>query len=78
MPTIKRFSNSRIVIYPQEHGVPHFHVEFTDGDRCAVAIATLEIVAGEIYPARRLHEALTWAGANRALLLEKWRETTRQ
>jgi hypothetical protein len=77
MPTIKRFTNSRIVIYPQEHGVPHFHVEFTDGDRCAISIATLEVLAGQVHPQRRLREALTWAEGNRTLLFMKWKEITR-
>lgn len=74
MPTIKIFSNCRLSIYPREHGVPHFHLEFTNGERCAIAIETGEVIAGAITPTRRLKEALAWAGDNQKLLLQKWKE----
>lgn len=76
MPTIKHFRHCRLTIYPNEHGTPHFHLEFTDGDRCSVAIETLEILIGEVRPARKMAEAMVWAGENRELLLEKWEEIT--
>ncbi|MBU5613454.1 DUF4160 domain-containing protein [Geomonas azotofigens] len=75
MPTIIRFSTSRLTIYPNEHGTPHFHLEFMDGDRCSVAIETLEILVGIVNPAKKMAEAMTWA--NQALLLAKWEEITR-
>lgn len=56
--------------------MPHFHLEFTDGTRCAVAIETGEVITGEITPSRRLKEALVWARENRKLLLQKWQEIT--
>jgi hypothetical protein len=77
MPTIIRFHTCRLTIYPSEHGIPHFHLEFIDGDRCAIAIETLEILAGSVRPERKMAEALKWAAENRALLLEKWKEITR-
>lgn len=65
------------MIYPREHGVPHFHVEFLDGDRCGVAIETLDILSGTVRPMSKLDEPLDWAAENRALLMKKWKEITR-
>lgn len=77
IPAIKIFVNCRLSIYPREHGVPHFHLEFSDGSRCAIAIETETILAGEVRPERKLAEALAWARHNRELLLEKWKEISR-
>ncbi|TGU70523.1 DUF4160 domain-containing protein [Geomonas terrae] len=77
MPTIMRFSTSRLTIYPNEHGLPHFHLEFIDGDRCSVAIETLEILVGEVNPPKKMAEAIKWAVENQALLFAKWEEITR-
>lgn len=77
MPTIKTFANCRLAIFPREHGVPHFHLEFTDGDRCAVAIGSHTILAGEVHPERKLAEPLAWALENQELLFQKWKEITR-
>lgn len=77
MPTIMRFRTCRLTIYPNEHGTPHFHREFTDGDRCSIAIETLEILAGKLGQERKAAEALSWAEKNRDLLLAKWKEITR-
>jgi len=71
-----RFRNCRLTIYPDEHGVPHFHLEFTDGDRCAIAIETLTVLAGSVTPEKKIAEAISWASMNRPLLLEKWKEIT--
>lgn len=76
MPTIIRFHTCRLTIYPSEHGIPHFHLEFIDGDRCSIAIETLEILAGSVRPEKKMAEGLKWAAENRALLLEKWKEIT--
>jgi len=76
MPVIKRFGNCTIKMYADEHPPAHFHVEFSDGVRCAIAIDTLEIIAGLVNPRRRLQEPLTWAAANRELLWRKWQELT--
>lgn len=77
MPVIKRFGNCTIKMYADEHPPAHFHIEFSDGLRCAVAIETLEIIAGAVNPFRRLQEPLAWAAANRELLRLKWRELTK-
>jgi hypothetical protein len=66
-------------VYADEHPPAHFHVEFSDGTRCSVAIDTLDVIAGAIRPRRRLDETLTWAwaAANRELLRMLWKELTR-
>lgn len=71
MPTIMRFRTCRLTIYPNEHGTPHFHLEFTDGDRCSVEIETLTILAGTITPVKKAAEG------NQSLLRAKWEEITR-
>jgi hypothetical protein len=76
MPTIKIFANCRLAIYPDEHGIPHFHLEFSNGDRCSVAIETGALIVGEITPKRRIKEVLTWAQENREFLLQQWKEIT--
>lgn len=76
MPVIKRFGNCTIKMYADEHPPAHFHVEFSDGLRCAVAIETLELIAGTVTPLRRSREPLAWAAANRELLWLRWRELT--
>jgi uncharacterized protein DUF4160 len=77
MPTIMRFRTCRLTIYPNEHGTPHFHLEFTDGERCSIAIETLEVLVGKLSQERKAAEALGWAEKNRELLLAKWKEITR-
>jgi hypothetical protein len=76
-PAIRRFGNCTIKVYADEHPPAHFHVEFSDGTRCSVAIDTLDVIAGAIRPLRRLDEALTSAAANRELLRMLWKELTR-
>jgi len=77
MPTIMRFSTCRLTIYPNEHGTPHFHLEFTDGDRCSIGFETLEVLVGIVSPAKKAAEAMKWAAENKTLLLAKWEEITR-
>ena len=74
MPKIKEFTRFRIAIYPRDHLPPH--VEFRDGDRCTVEIASLKIL-GTVRPAAKLTDALDWIAANRVPLLAKWKEIVR-
>jgi hypothetical protein len=76
MPKIKEFTRFRIAIYPRDHLPPHVHVEFRDGDRCTVEIASLKIL-GTVRPAAKLTDALDWIAANRVPLLAKWKEIVR-
>ncbi len=73
MPTVKLFGDCAIQMYPRDHAPPHFHVVFSDGSRCAVAIENLAVIAGRV-PERRLRLALQWAAVNREALQAKWKE----
>lgn len=48
----------RIRINGLEHGEPHVHVEFRDGHRVVVAIESCRVLAGGVWPAKRLLPAL--------------------
>ena len=72
MVTVHRAAAWKIAVYGREHGVPHFHVE-GPGYRCSVVIATGEVIIGGA-PARVLERARAWAGENRPLLLNTWKE----
>ncbi|MBI3676296.1 MAG: DUF4160 domain-containing protein [Proteobacteria bacterium] len=60
-------------MYFGDHVPPHFHIVCRDGSEALVAIATLAVFEGAVRPGI-LTEALTWARANRALLVAKWKE----
>ena len=72
MPVIARFYGMLIKMYfsQAEHGVPHFHVIY--GDRNAVvAIATLEIIEGDLPPrAERLVKE--WGAQYQRELQDMW------
>jgi hypothetical protein len=73
VPRLRRFPDCRIVIYPRDHGPPHVHVEFRDGERCKVEIETLW-VTGAVRPSGKLRKPLAWIAANRKWLLAKRKE----
>ncbi|HMO46499.1 MAG TPA: DUF4160 domain-containing protein [Rubrivivax sp.] len=60
-------------MYAADHNPPHFHVLANDGVEAWVEIASMQVIYGAVRPAV-LREALTWAGANRSVLAEKWKE----
>lgn len=76
MPKLKQFPGCRIAIYPRDHGPPHVHVEFRDGDRCTVEIETL-LTAGVLRLSSKLKKPLAWIEANRSQLMTKWKEIVR-
>ncbi|MBK6276598.1 MAG: DUF4160 domain-containing protein [Gammaproteobacteria bacterium] len=76
MPRLKEFSQCRVSMYPRDHRPAHVHVEFRDGDRCTVEIASLRVV-GTIRPASKMAEALDWIAANRETLMAQWEEIVR-
>lgn len=67
MPTIKRFPNCTINMYP-DHAPPHFHI-IGAGFEALVRIDTLEVLAGS---ARKAREAMESAALNKALLMAEW------
>jgi Domain of unknown function (DUF4160) len=72
MVTVYRGPNWKITVYGREHGIAHFHLEGRDF-RCSISIATLDVIIG-VAPTAALREACEWAGANRDVLMAKWRE----
>lgn len=73
MPTVRRFSRSRIAMYFGDHPPPHFHVITVDDEEMQVEIETLERIKGEADP-RDISEALQWAESNKEELRARWRE----
>ena len=73
MPTLVRLSGSKVTMYAADHNPPHFHVLANDGAEAWVEVASLTVIYGAVRPAV-LKEALTWAAANKAVLVAKWKE----
>ena len=73
MPTVRRFSRSRIAMYFGDHPPPHFHVITVDNEEIQVEIETLEVIKGEADP-RDTADALQWAESNKEELRARWRE----
>ena len=73
MPVIQRFFACVIYMNPREHNPPHFHVRTNDGREALVDIATLELLSSGV-ARREIVEALSWAAANRELLMAKFKE----
>ena len=73
MPTVRRFSRSRIAMYFGDHAPPHFHIITVDDEEVQVEIETLGIIKGEADP-RDTAEAFQWAESNKEELRARWRE----
>ena len=73
MSTVRRFDNCKLCIYGGEHNPPHFHLRAADWS-ASFTISGCSLLAGE-YVRKDADEALTWASANTALLLQVWIET---
>jgi hypothetical protein len=70
VPEISRFFGIVIQMYFREHGVPHFHAVY-GGEKASFAIATLEMLEGEL-PRRARRDVLEWAFEHRAELAANW------
>lgn len=70
MPTVNKFSASRIVIYAGDHPPAHVHVHLRDGRECTVGMESL-LITGRI-DAREIREELVWIKSNLAWLLDEW------
>ena len=68
-PTIKRFGNSSIRIYADDHSPPHFHIVGADF-QVIVRISDLSVIKGE--ETSQIAEAMKWANNNREFLALKW------
>jgi hypothetical protein len=60
-------------MYFKDHAPPHFHIITGSGERVAVIIESVVILAGSA-DGRDVVEALIWAKANRATLRRLWRQ----
>ena len=72
MPTVARFNRCRIEMYFGDHSPPHFHVITNDKHKAVVLIATLAVIEGQARAAD-IAEAMTWARANRDVLMGLWK-----
>lgn len=61
----------------EEHPVPHAHILFRDGSRVSVALESLEILAGMVWPQKRITPAVAWILAHRDELLAEYRRLNR-
>lgn len=73
MPTVRRFSRSRIAMYFGDHAPPHFHVITRNDEEVQAEIETLAIIKGEADP-RDTAEAFEWAESNKEELRARWVE----
>ena len=72
MPTIARFAGCRIEMYFGDHPPPHFHIVSPNGTM-KLTIQGHRVLAGNL-PKRAIKDALEWAAANEAILMDKWTE----
>lgn len=70
MPRISRFYGINIVMWPNDHGRPHFHAGYA-GAEASIAIDGLQVLQGGL-PARVLSLVREWARDHREELLENW------
>ena len=61
----------------EEHPVPHAHILFRDGSRVSVALESLKILAGMVWPQKRITPAVAWILAHRHELLAEYRRLNR-
>jgi hypothetical protein len=63
MPTVRRFSRSRIAMYLAGHPPLHFHIITVADEEAVRLFETLDLWDGEANP-RDIAEALAWAATN--------------
>ncbi|GAB6060469.1 DUF4160 domain-containing protein [Desulfonatronum parangueonense] len=70
MPTLKRFSSCRVLIFNGDHPPPHVHVKLSNGRDCTVELHSFEI-KGKVAE-RDIREALDWIRSNQNFLFDEW------
>jgi hypothetical protein len=70
MPTVAIVDGVKILVYGNDHGLPHFHVLAAEY-RAVIDIETMELIRLR-FPRARLRKVLTWAEPRRAQLLAAW------
>ena len=72
MPTLDYFDGIRILIYPNDHNPPHFHVEYAEHE-ALIEILTLKTLVGKL-PSKIIIKVKTWAEDKTLILLAKFQE----
>jgi hypothetical protein len=70
MPTVGEFEGIRVMMFHRDHLPPDFHVEY-GGDEAEIAIATFEVLAGQL-PTAILRKVREWAATRQAALALDW------
>jgi hypothetical protein len=70
MPTIAEFDGITAKMYYNDHPPPHFHFEH-GGDEAEMAIATLDLLAGDPAPSV-LRKVRQWASTRQGDLALNW------
>ena len=70
MPTLAIIDGISILMWPNDHDPPHFHVRFA-GRTGKFDIATGRMIRGTV-DRRTVKKVQAWAIANQAMLLQAW------
>lgn len=68
MPTVAIVDAVKVLVYGNDHGLPHFHALATEY-RIMIEIETMAVLRGRL-PRGRLRRVLAWAEPRLAALLE--------
>ena len=72
MPTLKRFGNVRVVLWPNDHIPAHAHV-FGPGYAARVNLEDLCVAEESGKPSAATALALAWIAENRSAIMAAWR-----
>lgn len=70
MPTLKIINNAKVLVYFNDHLLPHVHIKLRDKRECMVDLATFEI--NGLVPEREIRDVLAWIKANPDFLYDEW------
>jgi Domain of unknown function (DUF4160) len=70
VPRISRFFGINIIMWPNDHGVPHFHAQY-GGQQASISIAGVQVLRGRLSN-RALSLVREWARDHEAELYENW------
>jgi hypothetical protein len=71
VPVVAIVEGVKVMLFFADHQPPHFHVEH-GGQRAQIMIETLDLLAGELQPAK-LRAVRMWARPRRRQLLAAWK-----
>jgi len=70
---VSQINNLKVVIHPNEHPPPHFHI-IGEGINASIDVLTCELLKGDL-KSSDLKKIQHWHGLNTALIIRKWNET---